>query len=215
MPPFKAVMLACTLVSSCFSISSSFCHLHMQRSTNAMRINCFFNFVPRQINPYSGKVADFLKKIKIEGFLNTKIDGILVEKLIVFDLHDIGLVVEGKVLVARGCHDGFNMFNWFIIPKDFDACKEKMAKESYDGCFSWFFGGSRHHYLMYYCMIIFVFCLMACHYVKHRSLTAASICGMLGMFQNDDAACRLIARLKKERDEAWSLLERQESINKL
>ncbi|GAY61012.1 hypothetical protein CUMW_206520 [Citrus unshiu] len=52
-------------------------------------------------------------------------------------------------------------------------------------------------------------------YVKHRSLTAASICGMLGMFQNDDAACRLIARLKKERDEAWSLLERQESINKL
>ncbi|ESR49637.1 hypothetical protein CICLE_v10033668mg, partial [Citrus x clementina] len=64
-------------------------------------------------------------------------------------------------------------------------------------------------------------------YVKHRSLTAASICGMLGMFQNvsttsyskqelshesyqDAAACRVIARLKKERDEAWSLLAQSE-----
>ncbi|XP_024041563.1 pre-mRNA-processing factor 19 [Citrus clementina] len=53
-------------------------------------------------------------------------------------------------------------------------------------------------------------CPVSKMYVKHRSLTAASICGMLGMFQNDAAACRVIARLKKERDEAWSLLAQSE-----
>ncbi|KVI00414.1 Pre-mRNA-splicing factor 19 [Cynara cardunculus var. scolymus] len=41
---------------------------------------------------------------------------------------------------------------------------------------------------------------------KPRPVQAASIPGMLGMFQNHDSACRVIARLKKELDEARTML---------
>ncbi|CAG7900265.1 unnamed protein product [Brassica rapa] len=46
--------------------------------------------------------------------------------------------------------------------------------------------------------------------IKPKPLHTASIPGLLGSFQTHDAACRVIARLKKERDEARQLLSEAE-----